>query len=100
MMCLICVLATPAFVGMGLSGSNGSETSTKLLAKTRSVYVASWLLPGTGMMFTVPIVLDFGEPTGGAGLLGPAPRPRALETYKVFPSALTCIAAGHHPTGI
>ena len=54
------------------------------------------------MMFTVPRTLNFGEPrlSGGFGLLGPAPRPLALATYSVSPSALTRTLLGHQPTGI
>src|SRR5262245_24679860 len=97
-MCLIWLLATPAFDGMGLFGSSATEDSVKpLLANTSLVYVASCPLPGTAKIFTVPIVLAFGE---APLLFGPAPRPRALDTYNVFPLLLTCTAAGHHPTGI
>src|SRR5262249_31187623 len=55
---------------------------------------------GTGMMLTEPITEDFGDPTGGCGVLGPAPRPRAFETYSVLPSRLTASAAGHQPVGM
>src|SRR5215475_6747677 len=103
MMCLIWLLGTPALEGIGLLASGVEYSMKPLLRKTRSVYADNCCgVLGTWMMFTVPSVLDLGEPklSGGTLLFGPAPRPLALETYNVLPSLLTRIAAGHQPTGM
>jgi len=53
-------------------------------------------------MFTVPIVLDFGDPRlfGGSASLGSASRPLALAIERVEPSALGAMALGHQLVGI
>src|SRR5262245_42762164 len=73
-----------------------------LLIKTRVVSAARSASFGIGMILTEPIVLDFGEPrlSGGVLLFGPAPWPRAFETYNVLPSALTFTDDGHHAVGM
>src|SRR5215510_10133894 len=67
MMCLICPLGVFAWIGIGFAPCGDVPLTKPLFLRTLSVYARSVELLGAGIMFTVPIVLDFGDPIPSLG---------------------------------